>query len=164
MASDGSAWQEEDWALFANLLRVGRAQLINHSRQLKTDRQAYFNEINHRGDLFLDPDTGIATGRVDGVSQYFFPKELLSLLDLEQTRIIAVYQHVRAKKTRDRLEEVIAVIRNHDAQFSSASYESGTVAMLFFSRNSDRVRSVVTHFQSVLGRHASGRINLWQPV
>jgi len=83
------------------------------------------------------------------------------LMEAEKERIVAVYQHIRAKKTRDRLDEIMVVVRNGDNRFCCCSYESGTVAMLFFSQSIERVQSVENHFEDDLGRHSSGRINLW---
>lgn len=45
-----------------------------------TSRNRYFAEIQHQGDLFLDPDTGIATGRVAHPEHYVRPREIWSLL------------------------------------------------------------------------------------
>src|ERR1700688_2197719 len=83
MAGDAEQWQLADWKLFANLLRVKEAQVVPHTQLLAVDRAAYFKEITHRGDLFLDPDTGIATGRVGDDSQYLFAAELHDLLGRE---------------------------------------------------------------------------------
>lgn len=57
MASDWSKWQPEDISLFTRLLRIDKSQLIPHNIGL-TNRKRYFDEIEHPGDLFLDPDTG----------------------------------------------------------------------------------------------------------
>jgi hypothetical protein len=111
MAGDAEQWQPADWGLFATLLRVKDAQVVRHSRLLAVDRAGYFKEITHRGDLFLDPDTGIATGRVGDNSQYVFAAELHDLLGREPGRVVVVYQHIRAQRTRDRLERVVAALR-----------------------------------------------------
>jgi len=163
MASDGESWLPDDWELYAKLLRVQQSQFIVHDSNLVADRKSYFNEIGHRGDMFLDPDTGIATSRVNQPSQYLMPDELMDLLSAEKGRIVSVYQHIRARKARDRLEEVIGVIRLRENPFACCSYESGTVAMMFFSRSMKRIQAVVRHFHSELGRHASGRITTWSP-
>ena len=61
-AADWGSWQPEHVDAFARLLRIDRRQIILHNASLK-DRTMYFNEIRSEGDLFLDPDTGIKTGR-----------------------------------------------------------------------------------------------------
>src|SRR3989442_12369196 len=53
--------------------------ILGHSAKLAT-RNRYFAEIHHKGDLFLDPDTGIATGRVAHPEQYVQPMEIWWLL------------------------------------------------------------------------------------
>lgn len=163
MASDTDQWQIDDWSLLARLLRIQPAQIVRHTTSIVQDRRAYFAEIDSNRDLFLDPDTGLATGKVKGKnkSQYLMPDELLRLVDADESRVIAVYQHIRAEKTRARLEKVVTSIRSHSSDFDCASYESGTVAMLFFSRNPSRVKAIADHFRAMLGRHAPGRINHW---
>lgn len=56
-----------------------------------------------------------------------------------------------------RINEVVDTLRGV-GQFSWCSYESGTVAMLFFSRDTTRIVDIGKHFHSMLGRHALGRI------
>ena len=159
MAGDAKQWQPADWKLFARLLRVKDAQVVPHTRLLAVDRTGYFEEIIHRGDLFLDPDTRIATGRVGHASQYLFATELHDFLARQPERVVVVYQHIRAQRTRDRLERVVAALRLQERPFSCCSYESGTVAMLFLSRTASRVDSVYQSFESLLGTHATRRIS-----
>ena len=108
MASDAPAWKPADSKLFARLLRIEQRQL-------------------------LDPDTGIKTGTVKRIEQYLLPTELFEAMGRGENRIVVVYQHVRAKKTRERIEKVIATLNAKDGQFCCTSYESGTVAFLFLS-------------------------------
>jgi hypothetical protein len=162
MSSDAEDWQATDWQLFAKLLRVKDAQVVQHTRSLAVDRSGYFQEIAHRGDLFLDPDTGIATSKVGNASQYLFAAELHGLLGREPERIVAVYQHIRAQKTRDRLQNVITSLKLPESPFSCCSYESGTVAMLFLSRSENRVDGIYQDFESLLGSHAARRIYRWR--
>ena len=159
MATDAEDWQPSDFALFANLLRVEERQILRHKDQLEIDRGGYFSEITHGGDLFLDPDTGLATGKVGVLSQYLFANEVHGLLARQPGCVLAVYQHIRAQKTRDRLQRVISSLKLPDQPFTCCSYESGTVAMLFFSRDAARVEALHQHFVNWLGRHGPGRIS-----
>lgn len=161
MATDADDWQPSDFALFARLLRVGQNQIINHRRSLALDRSGYMREIEHRGDIFLDPDTGIATSRVKNISQYVRPAEIHDLLNRQQERVVAVYQHIRAQKTRSRLEAILSILKSIDQPLACCSYESSTVAMLFFARNRGRVDDVYECHSSLLGRHAALRISRW---
>jgi hypothetical protein len=117
MASDADLWEDEDRRLFAHLLRIRPLQIVPHAASLSTNRQAYLAEIAHTGDLFLDPDTGIATRRVSNYDKYVTPHELLKLLDPARQRLVVVYQHVRAKTVRARVAEVLTAIQAHDSDF-----------------------------------------------
>ncbi|PYV23899.1 MAG: hypothetical protein DMG27_14375 [Acidobacteria bacterium] len=64
--------------------------MIQHNVGL-TSRKQYFDEIKHMGDLFLDPDTGIATEKVKNISQYVRPSEIERLL-CGSDRLLAVYR------------------------------------------------------------------------
>ncbi len=157
MASDAEAWRPEDGALLARLLRVEQRQVIRHTASLLS-REAYFAEIDHRGDLFLDPDTGVATGPVKEPERYVKPEEVKNLLATAPDRLLVVYQHVRAQRPSDRVDAVLASLRAQAGDFAWSSYESGTVAMLFLSRKEERACAVADHFRGLLGRHADGRI------
>ena len=154
MASDLAAWRPDDFALFSTLLRIDRSQVISHSRPL-SDRKGYFREIQHRGDLFLDPDTGIATGKPS--VKHVTPVEIADLLE-SADRLLAIYQHVRAQRVEDRVDAVCAAIRSKSPEVHWCSYESPTVAMIFVARKPERIASVRSHFGELLGRHAARRI------
>lgn len=159
MASDLELWKPEDFELLALLLRIRPAQVIAHRASLQ-DRACYFGEISHQGDLFLDPDTGVATSHVSGVRarRYVKPSEVKQLLDTPNGRLVIVYQSVRAQKVSGRVDAVLRALRHEVGKFSWCSYESGTVAMLFLARTPERPGRVRRHFVSFLGRHAGGRI------
>jgi hypothetical protein len=161
MASDSNEWTLEDWSLYASLLRVKTAQIVKHQTPLSLHRDDYFAEVPKNGDLFLDPDTGIITGPVQDFRKYLKPREIIRLLEADQGRILVVYQHVRAQRTRDRVEQVLSAIRAVHQAVYCASYESGTVAMLFFTLDRLRVASFVDYHRDFLGNHAERRIGLW---
>jgi len=162
MASDIDNWLPEDWSLYAKLLRVRKSQVVEHKATLDRNRKEYFDEIPRSGDLFLDPDTGIKTssGREQ---QYLKPDELFFLMNHEQRRVVVVYQHIRAMKTRERVEAVLQVLRSEKPKpiFYCASYDSGTVALIFLSFQRDRILAVSGYFRKLLGSHADNRIGLW---
>ena len=162
MASDWTAWQPEDVSLFAHLLKIDKSQVIQHNVGL-ANRKVYFEEIEHTGDLFLDPDTGVATGKVKNISQYVTPSEIAQLLR-ESERLVVVYQHVRAQAVSRRVNSVCQALSSAANECHWSSYESGTVAMMFLSRSRSRVTEVAEHFAGVLGRHAVGRIRTSMPT
>jgi hypothetical protein len=156
MASDLSSWRDEDFQLLARLLRVHRHQVIHHETSL-SDRQRYFDEIKHMRDIFLDPDTGVATGHVTRHEHYVLPNELARLLD-HDGRMVLVYQHVRATKVRARVDAVLLALATATGNVGWCSYESGTVALLCLSKAAERTSLVAAHFGTMLGRHAEGRV------
>jgi len=158
MASDGDAWQPEDFSVLARLLRIDRSRLISHHVGLSS-REQYFEEIAHRGDLFVDPDTGVATGKVKKLESYIKPVEIAQLLEVPD-RLLVVYQHVRAQPVCERVDAVCRKLQETTSRFHWCSYESGTVAMMFLARAKKRTAPVATHFFSMLGRHATGRIRV----
>lgn len=84
MATDADEWHTADHQLFASLLHIQSTQILSHSKSLVRDRVGYFAEITHQGDLFLDPDTGVATGRVGSEEKYLMPHELINLLNADR--------------------------------------------------------------------------------
>lgn len=160
MASDVESWLKEDFELFGHLLRIESNQIIRHRTSLR-ERTDYFDEISHKGDLFLDPDTGVETPGVKGDRcRYVRPADLWQLLDTSTERLLMIYQHVRGERVCDRVDKVLNGLRVEIGDFTCCSYESGTVAMLFLSRLPARASSVDKHFKDLLGRHADRRIRL----
>lgn len=157
MATDGSEWTPDDFALFARLLRLREPQILRHKSSLAA-RSRYFAEIAHRGDLFVDPDTGIDTGGGSPIDKYIKPGELAALLEGPKTRVVAVYQHVRAQKTCVRVDACLRELAVAASGTGWCSYESGTVAMLFLSHDAARTNSIAGAFSRLLGRHADGRV------
>ncbi|MGD1021021.1 MAG: hypothetical protein ABSA12_17075 [Verrucomicrobiia bacterium] len=155
MATDLPDWQPQDFSLLAKLLRVNPNQIIQHEHGLR-ERSKYFGELSHAGDLFLDPDTGIATGSVTNLAQYVRPKEIGDLIAKSAGRLVAVYQHVRAQRVNVRVNAVLAALSAQASLSGWCSYESGTVAMLFLARDLQRVDAVRRTFSELLGSHAKG--------
>lgn len=156
MMTDYEVWQSSDRELYASLLRVEQSQIIEHKRLFTVNRSEYFREIQHQGDLFLDPDTGIATGR--HTSKHIRPAEIHNLLNEQPDRVLAVYQHIRARRTHERIQEVVSALERSKQPSIYCSYESSTVAMLFLSKNVSRVDSIRRYFEHLLGTHADRRV------
>lgn len=156
MASDLLKWTQADFSLFARLLRIDEDQLVRHRVTLR-NRFGYFNEITHKGDLFLDPDTGIATSRV--TEKHILPLEIAALLDKSKDRLLAIYQHqAQGREMSTRVNECLDKLNNDIGRFGWCSYESGTVAMIFISRQPRRTQGVNLALQALLGRHAVKRV------
>lgn len=156
VATDLPDWREDDFALFARLLRVPRDRILTH-RFPARERQRYFGEIKHKGDIFLDPDVGVATGRVRIRERYVYPEDVWRLLTSGLNRLVIVYQHVRGARTVARVDRVIGRMGG-SGLLSWCSYESGTVAMVFLSLAPHRIRDINNAFRTMLGAHGNGRI------
>ena len=159
MASDQTHWTKADYEVFGRLLRIKDSQFISHTYTLD-NRQQYFSEINHFGDIFLDPDTGIATGRVAGINKYIKPIEIVSLLNLDGNRLIAIYQHVRAINVSVRVDQCVSAVKEISNGFGWCSYETTTVAMLFFCADKIRTEEVHKALFDLLGVHANRRVRI----
>jgi len=156
MATDREHWSEADFSLFARLLHIERSQIIPHEASLR-NRSQYFGEIKHRGDIFLDPDTGIATSGSSSRMKYVRPVELATILDFDHRPVVSVYQHIRAQKTCMRVDGcVAATLRKIAAEW--CSYESPTVAMLFFCKDGTRICEIAEALRQLLGKHAERRV------
>jgi hypothetical protein len=157
MFTDPKPWNDDDLAAYARLLHVERGKIISHSFDLvnRATRADYFNETmeKHRGDLFLDPDTGVQTGGLHPPERYVAPLEIAELLQQVPKRLVIVYQHgALGKSVSDRVDGVTKVLCERWGQLGWSSYESNTVAMLFLSGSHDRTQRVAQHFGEVLGR------------
>lgn len=155
--TDGDQWTDDDFALYACLLRIKPKQIIRHKASL-ADRASYFAEIRQNGDLFLDPDTGIATNGASPIAKYVKPTEVATLLQSCGSRLVAIYQHVRAQKTCTRVDGCLGAIRTIVADAGWCSYESPTVAMLFLCGDGRRTREVGEALRRLLGRHVERRV------
>ena len=154
MDSDQEQWKKTDFAIYRRLLRIDENQLIRHKSTLADDRNQYFSEIKLiTGDLFLDPDTGILTSKVNKKDEkkYIKPHEVASLL--QDDRLLAVYQHVRGKVVSERVGKCLDAIKQKTSSFSCCSYESGMAAMLFLSHQPDRTTKVKEALTRLLGKH-----------
>lgn len=161
MLTDAEDWNTADFRLYADLLQVSIDQILCHKIDLKEDRSKYFAEIEHSGDLFLDPDTGITSKGGTPIRNYIKIDEVHRLLDCKLSRMVCVYQHIRAMKTPERINSLVSALKEVKANFNCCSYESPSVAMLFLSRDQNRIKGVYQYFTDYLGRHASTRVRIW---
>ena len=161
MTTDAPLWTKADSHLYATLLHVAPAQILQHQALLTTDRRGYFGEITHATDLFLDPDIGIATAGIrNGSPHHLKADEFHALLGAHSSRIVAVYQHIRGISTEERINQIRHVLAL-DGGPCCCSYESPTVAMLFFCRTPKRLKAIHANFNALLGQRAKGRTSIW---
>lgn len=160
MLTDAEDWHTTDFQLYADLLQIKPDQVLRHKRNLHRDRDKYFAEIIHSGDLFVDPDTGITLRGAR--PEHIKIREVHQLLGGKSPRVLCIYQHRSREKTHDRVNKLVSALREYDANIYSCSYESSTVAMLFLSRKQDRVEQVNQYFKHYFGRHANRRVRIWR--
>ena len=160
MLTDPEDWHTVDFQLYADLLQIRWDQIIQHTKKLREDREKYFAEVMHTGDLFVDPDTGITLRDASHAEKYIRVREVHQLLGEKLSRVLCIYQHVRAKKTRDRVGELISALSVGNTIYC-CSYETPTVAMLFVSREQNRIEQVNKYFKNYLGGHSAMRLKLW---
>jgi len=161
MLTDPEDWHAVDFQLYADLLQIRPDQILQHESKLQEDREEYFAEVMHNGDLFVDPDIGIALRDTSHAEKYIRVREVHQLLGGKLPRILCIYQHVRAKKTRDRVSELISAIAGFNTKIHCCSYETPTVAMLFVSQKQNRIEQVNKYFKNYLGRHTDMRVKIW---
>jgi hypothetical protein len=109
MATDSDMWSADHHKLYSQLLRIETSQLVQHNERLE-NRDAYFKEMSRSDDLFLDPDTGIATCDARKKTQYLFPHEIHDLLSDDDKRVLVVYQLVRAQSVSVRVYNVMTAL------------------------------------------------------
>jgi len=161
MLTDPEDWHTSDFRLYADLLQIRPIQILQHKRKLRGERDQYFAEITHTGDLFLDPDTGIDLRHASHAEKYIRVSEIRQFVGGNLPRILCVYQHIRAKKTRERVGELASELASHGTRIYGCSYETPTVAMLFMSARQNRIKPLNEYFKNYLGQHSSMRVALW---
>lgn len=168
MATDQHLWKEFDYSLYAKIVGIDNNQIIRHNLSItnQENRRKYFEEINHKGDIFFDPDIGL-DARKTTVPQSDLPKyltcqELIDQLLGHRNSLVMVYQHIRSRITSERVDEIICILteRFPETRFSCLTYESSSVVMLIFSLNNDRIRNAMGKFESVLGTNVKNRIRI----
>ena len=161
MLTDPEHWYAPDFRLYGDLLQTRLDQILQHKRKLQEDREKYFAEVTHTGDLFIDPDTGIALGYARNAEKYIRVQEVHQLLREKLPRILCVYQQIGREKTRDRVRKLITALAEFNSRSYCCSYETPTVAMLFLSQKQSRIEQMNKYFKNYLGRHADRRVGIW---
>ena len=151
-------WKKPDWRIYARLLQVENKQVIHHTHDLRK-RKSYFMELKGQiigCDVFLDPDTGIYTGKVYGGCKYLYPRNVKTLLN--GSNVVLVYQHGARKKMYERIEEIVNRVRQFCGNVECLSYQASQTAMLFFSWSSPRLDEIKVYFYSRLECHTDSRV------
>jgi hypothetical protein len=159
MITDPEPWSQELINLFVKMLCLDdTSRILNSDKTFHGDRNVYFNSIKHDGDLFVDPDTGVAIGSTI-TNKHIKVNEIQLLLQKNQSRIIAVYQHkMQGKNMSDTLGDVIGFICKNMHPLSWTSYMSAHVAMIFISEDNDRIQEIREYHRTLFRPVAVKRI------
>jgi len=159
MISDVNCWSKEDLQTYRRLLKLESTNPICH--ELTTfigNRDDYLGGVSRDGDVFIDPDTGIATGNAS--RKHIKVSELSSLLRnaLKHDRVLMVYQHSARGSFHSRLDEVGHMVTNGIPGVHYTVYECGRVAMFFISMNNERIQAIQAALIKYLNGTAENRI------
>jgi hypothetical protein len=159
LPTDSRPWTNAEKKVYADLLKVPPQRIVSHRHTWMTHRMAYLAEISCTRDLFLDPDRGISLKRGSPIAMYIKGTELLNLLPQNTSHVVAVYHHVRGSVSRQTQKIAEALTGTHN--LAACSYESGTVAMMFFSRKNARIKKIEELLRSLLGPASPPRVRSW---
>jgi len=151
MLSDTDDWNEESFQLYADLLNIQPSQIIRHSEKLWNDRIAYFKEINHHGDLFIDPDIGVKLTNAKS-KKHLQVRELKQLL--VNGGVVIVYQHIRGITVH---EKIAQITKNLNLSAFYCTYKSPSVALIFFSLKFRRVEAICRYFTNFFKKRSESR-------
>ncbi len=151
-------WNEKDMQTYAQLLNIKREDIINESSKFENSdvkRKEYFKYVvSHKGDFFLDPDTGIEPQGALKKHVKFFELKIL----LENTeRILMVYQHT-SRWQKQNYKNSIRNIKKNIKDVSLIIYKGGQVSMFFISRNKKGIQKIKTFLCELLQGTAACRI------
>jgi hypothetical protein len=158
MITDDKPWLKEDIDTYRKLLRLEPRNQICHDQTTfpgERTREEYFHEIPQTGDVFLDPDTGIATRHISGTrnKQYIKICEIRELLG-RSDRILIIYQHSPRLSSPNQFDWLRRDAILHDIQNGHcAIWPCGQVAAFFLSLNKariDRIERVLNEHRPVI--------------
>lgn len=166
MITDPQEWPEEDIQTYKRLLGLEALgpEAISHAKSTFPggSRKDYFNEVPKDGDIFLDPDIGIAGDRAK--KEHIKVAEIIDLLKTD--RVVMVYQHSAHSNFTQWLLEIKNKLTADaaDAGADSAGsvhctvYECDQVAMFFISLNRNRIDKIKAALQKYLRGKAQRRV------
>lgn len=146
-------WRQAGVLAYARFLRLPSGEhVVGLERFTHQGREAYFEQIAQlHGDIFLDPDTGIA--RANPSEKHVTVDELDQLACSDESRIMLVYQH-RLRET-DYIQDYLGRLAARG--FACFAYDGGVVSMFFISRSEQRAQAVAEHLMGRL-RPATHRV------
>ena len=157
MITDERPWLHDDIETYGRLLGLESSNQIHHAQStFSGKREEYFNLLPNDTDLFLDPDTGIATGSAG--REHVKANELRRLLT-NSDRVVMVYQHSARGSFHQRLDEIRDIVSRQIPNVHCSVYECGRVAVFFMSRNRARIQEICNALKEHLRGTAENRIS-----
>ena len=159
MFTDLDHWTHEDIETYARLLHLNPYNILKKGEGdlfSANTRGSYFCNLG-KGDMFLDPDTGIAPDKT-AEEKHVCPSEIACLLAESKSRILLIYQH--ASRDKDGVREKLKLLRSTDSLEGCHvfAYDSGAASMVVISRNRERIDKARACLKSWLCGVASSRI------
>ncbi|MGO9375814.1 MAG: hypothetical protein ACLQBD_27510 [Syntrophobacteraceae bacterium] len=149
-------WSTEDIETYKRLLNLGLTCTICHGGSTFSGKRAdYFNEVPQDGDIFLDPDNGIATDKAS--RKHLRIAEIRKLLG-QKNRVIMVYQHSGRGDFHQRLLTIKNKITDGKSSIHCTVYQCGQVAMFFISLSESRVAQIKIALREHLKGTAQRRV------
>jgi hypothetical protein len=128
-----AGWTPAEVDTYAAILGVPTSALLSTSQLNQPARSNYFaGYVRLREDVFVDPDTGIATGRPK--PSHVTPGEIVGMLSGDN--VVAVYQHRPQRVAAGWLVKYAQLLTAAGAV--TIGYEAGQVGMLFNTRSPAR--------------------------
>jgi hypothetical protein len=144
MVTDHQPWSEVNLLTYRRLLHLGQVSMICHADTTFSGRRKdYFAGIQHAGDLFLDPDTGISTGQAS--RRHITVPEICGLLNchVNRKRVLMIYQHSARGDFHERLTQIgNMLLENCNQRVRYCVYQARRVAMFFISQNKKQIRAI----------------------
>lgn len=134
MITDRDRWTQENFGTYARLLHRNPEDILKKEKDdlfSNRTRHGYFCNLDE-GDLFLDPDTGIARDEKVEKKHISF-SEIAVLLSKSKSRMLLVYQH--ASRNKDGVREKLQLLRKAEGLSACHmfAYDSGAVSMVMIS-------------------------------
>jgi hypothetical protein len=156
MITDVRLWSKEDLETYRRLQKLESTSPICHRQSTFSGRRdEYFDGVPEGGDVFLDPDTGIATG--NGGREHVKVLELGKLLS-KSDRVLMVYQHSARGPFHKRLLEITDIVSHDIPSVHVTIYECGRVAVFFISLNRARIHEIQNALKIYLRGTAERRV------
>jgi hypothetical protein len=149
-------WSPTNLDCYARLFRVDTPKILKENVLFSADARAtYFDKIPNLGnddDLFVDPDIGIEPPS-GGTTKHIRFNDIEKLQQNGSKRVVLIYQHSchEDKWIKPCLDQVNKAIKNAPGLNGchAFAYWAGYVAMIFISRDQQRVCSLTAALRQI---------------